>query len=364
MKIFVIGARGFPNVQGGIERHCEALYPRLVKKGFKVTALTIKQYTKINSWNGISFIRIPSFLSKSLQKPIYNLISALYCIVKRPDIIHLHGLNAGLFIWLFKLFRLKVVATYHSMDYLYPKWNLLERAVLKFSENQFLQADYIITVSKPFLKHFNDIGRNNAIICLPNGVDLSHNKGIEKDNAFLDKWGLQKNNYILTVGRITPEKDFLTLIRAFISSRLNEMKLVIAGSAEFQKRYFEILKKESNNNVIFTGHLNKDELSILYANCSLFVLTSLYEGLPNALLEAMSFNCNILVSDIESHLAIGLREGDYFRRQSPEDLAQKIRQKIFEDKKTDYSKYLLENYNWDHIANEVSKIYENLTSKF
>ncbi|MEW6068092.1 MAG: glycosyltransferase family 4 protein [Nitrospirota bacterium] len=363
MKIFVIGARGFPNVQGGIESHCEELYPRIVKKGYEVTSLTIKQYTETNNWKGISFTRIPSVSSKNLQKPIYNLFSVLYCILRRPDIVHVHGLNAGLFIWLFKLFGLKVVATYHSMDYLYPKWNTLVKAMLRYSEKQFLSADYIITVSGTYLKHFKKRGRTQAINYLPNGVNLIEDGHEKNKNTVLGRWGLQENDYILTVGRITPEKDILTLIKAFTKANLHEIKLAVVGSAEFQKQYFEKLKRISNDKVIFTGQLNKDELSVLYANCRLFVIASLYEGLPNVLLEAMSFNCNILASDIDSHMAIGLEQDDYFKAQDTDDLANKIQNKVSQDIRKDYSEFLLKNYNWDVVAEEVSKIYNQLTGE-
>lgn len=365
MKIFVIGARGFPDVEGGIERHCEELYPRLVQKGFKVVALTIKQYTKTNKWKGISFVSIPSLSSKNFQKVIYNLLSALYCILKRPNIVHVHGLNAGLFIWLFKLLGLKVVATYHSMDYLYPKWNLLARAMLRWSERQFLLADYIITVSKPYLKHFNKIGRTQSISYLPNGVKLNQLKdGIEKNkDTVLERWGLQQKRYILTVGRLTPEKDILTLIKAFKKANIEKLKLVIVGSSDFQKKYFESLKQIANENVIFTGHLNKNDLSKLYLNCCLFVLASLYEGLPNVLLEALSYNCNILLSNIDAHISVGLPEDDYFISKDTDDLANKIRQKISKNTYVDYSEFLLKNYNWDIITEEVSKIYEVLVNR-
>lgn len=98
--------------------------------------------------------------------------------------------------------------------------------------------------------------------------------------------------------------------------------------AEFQEQYFESLKRVSNDNIIFTGQLNKDELSVLYSSCLVFIFSSIYEGLPNTLLEAMSFNCNILVSDIDSHMEIGLEKDDYFKVQSIDDLVDKLYQKI------------------------------------
>lgn len=357
MEIFVIGARGFPGVQGSIEAHCEELYPRLVRKGYEITALTIKQYTKTNNWKDITFIRIPSVSLKTFQKPIYNLTSALYCILRRLDIIHIHGLNAGLFIWLLKLFGLKVVATYHSMDYLYPKWNSLVKAMLRFSEKQFLSADYIITVSKPYLKHFNEKGRIRSISYLPNWVNLLVYRDKQIKNTIMDRWGLRENGYILTVSCITPENDLVTPIKAFTKAEPIEIKLVVVGSAEFQEQYFEILKRISNDKVIFTGQLTREDLSGLYSNCRLFILSSLYKGLPNALLEAMSFNCNILVSYIDAHIAIGLEQDDYFKTQDIDDLANKIQLKISQDIRKHYPEFFLKNYSWDMVAQQVHKIY-------
>lgn len=363
MEVIVIGSRGFPDVQGGIESHCEELYPRLVKKGYKVIALVIGQYPQKN-WKGISFIRIPTLPLKNLQKFVYNTFSAMYCIIKRPDIIHIHGLNAGFYIWLFKLLGLKVIATYHSMDYIYPKWNRFIKKCLRFSEKQFLLADYIITISKPYLRHFIKIGRNNSICYLPNGVNLRADRhDLYENNNILSKWNLQKYRYILTVGRITPEKDIMTLIKAFEKAKINGMKLVIAGGWEFHSKYLESLKSVSSNNVIFTGQLKKSDLYVLYLYCSLFVLCSIYEGLPISLLEAMSFNCNILLSDIEVHKEVGLGEDSYFKTQDIEDLSNKIRHKISNNKKKDYSQFLLKNYNWESIADEVDKIYRIIICK-
>jgi glycosyltransferase involved in cell wall biosynthesis len=356
MKIFVIGARGFPNVQGGIESHCEELYSRLVKKGFDITALTIKQYTHHSLWNGIRFIRIPTVQYKNLQKPIYNFFSAIYCIFKRPAIVHIHGLNAGLFIWLLKLFGLKIIATYHSMDYIYPKWNIIVKLMLWLSEKQFLLADYIIVVSKLYLEHFERQGRKKNIVFLPNGV--SSLQKITNNNYILNRWKLKKGEYILAVGRITPEKDYRTLITAFNKANINSIKLVIVGGYEFQDSYLKDLMEIANENVIFTGYLDKKDLQVLYANCCLFVLPSIYEGLPTVLLEAMSFNCNILVSDIPAHKTIELDPEDYFKVSDPNDLANKMIKKLSQKTKKDYTDLLLKNYNWDTTAEKVGRIYE------
>jgi len=362
-NIFIIGARGFPNIQGGIETHCEGLYQRIDKKRYKITALTIKQYTKKDFWQGIYFIKIPSIGLKYFQKPIYNMIAALYCIFKKPDIIHIHGLNGGFFIWLFKIFRLKVVATYHSRDYLYPKWNLFAKFILKLCEKQFMLADYIITISNNYLIHFKNMGRSSNINYIPNGVDLPDRSKYEGRTSFLNRWGLKKNSYILTVGRITPEKNYETVIKAFKIANLNGINLVIVGEQDFQKNYYKYLKKLANENVIFTGRLNKMDVYTLYANCIIFVLASIYEGLPNSLLEALSFNCNVLISDINAHIEIGLSPDNYFKVKNEFDLANKLKLKVYSKKKEDFSDFIIKKYHWENISNKIMLIYEMLLNR-
>lgn len=46
MKIVVVGTRGIPNIMGGVETHCEELFPRIAKKGFDVTLIRRKSYVK------------------------------------------------------------------------------------------------------------------------------------------------------------------------------------------------------------------------------------------------------------------------------------------------------------------------------
>jgi len=64
MKIVVIGIRGFPNVQGGVETHCEMLYTELIKKGCEVTVITRKEYVDSSKkeHNGVKFIHLKCFI--------------------------------------------------------------------------------------------------------------------------------------------------------------------------------------------------------------------------------------------------------------------------------------------------------------
>ncbi|MFH1003908.1 MAG: glycosyltransferase family 4 protein [Bacteroidota bacterium] len=360
ITVFVIGPRGFPNVQGGIERFSEGFYPLLVKKGYVVVCFVLSKYSFRKEWMGVKFIRVPSIGSKFFEKPLYNFFATLYCIAKRPDIVHVHSVASGMFIFLLKLFRLKIVARYNSMDYLHNKWNFIGKAILKNSERQFFLADYIITNNKSFLFHFKEKGRKNNLSYIPNGVEIfDKEKYIQNFNSTISN-GLERKKYILYVGRITPEKNIASLIEAFLQIEDKKLKLVIAGDAAHNDNYFSLLKRKySDERILFIGKVERENLNSFYANCGLFVIPSFTEGTPNVLLEAMSFNCPILASRIPAHLEFRFDNDSYFFPNDIEELKQKMIQKLSFAENPNYTSSLSA-HQWPQIVERIHNIHEKL----
>ncbi len=67
MKIVVTGTRGIPNIMGGVETHCEELFPRMVERGYDVTLIRRSNYVKddLHEWKGVKLVTIPSPKKKS-----------------------------------------------------------------------------------------------------------------------------------------------------------------------------------------------------------------------------------------------------------------------------------------------------------
>ena len=176
----------------------------------------------------------------------------------------------------------------------------------------------------------------------------------------MQEHNLQKKKYILSVGRITPEKGFDTLIKAFYKSGLNnEYKLAIVGGVEFEDSY----KKEldslvTDDSVVFTGFADGERLAQLYKNARLYVLASNNEGFPLVMLEAMSYGLNLLASDISATRMIDLGKEAYFPAGDYNILSEKMKKAINSD--CTEVKYDLSQYNWKSIANNVASIYREL----
>jgi glycosyltransferase involved in cell wall biosynthesis len=380
LRIAVLGTRGFPKVQGGVEKHCEELYPRLADGGCEVTVFTRKSYVnpKIHKYKGVNLISISCPKNKYFEAFLHTFVGVIAIRKFSPDILHIHAIGPSLFIPLARLLGLKVVMTHHGPDYKRKKWGKLAKFVLKLGERLGCKwANCIITISGTVSDHVrNEYERDVTII--PNGVTIP--EILQSDNS-LKKYGLDKGKYLLSVGRFVPEKGFHDLIDSFNqlltynseSQYLNnqspaqDWKLVIVGDSAHEDKYSLRLKKKAyrTKNIIMTGFLTGEPLHELYSHAGLFVLPSYYEGLPIVLLEAMSYGLSCIASDIPANRDVELLAGDrFFKAGDINGLAKKINEfavkPLSEEEKETQLNGINEKYNWDKIAQKTLKVYESI----
>lgn len=377
IKIAVVGTRGFPGVQGGVENHCENLYVHLAQGGYDITVFIRPSYVAnyIHTYRGISLIPVDCPKNKYLEAFLHTFKSIIKAKRLNPDILHIHAIGPSLFTPLVKMLGMKVVVTHHGPDYKRKKWPLFAKIFLRFCEwAGIVFADEIIVISDNIA---DDIKRkyNRETTVIPNGVKMP---SLSTTDDALEKYGLEKERYILSVGRFVPEKGFDYLIDAFnvlqnagpglisADNRMGakEWKLVIVGDADHEDDYSFGLKAKASKavNVVLTGHLTGDALKEVYSFAGLFVIPSYYEGLPIVLLEAMSYGLSCIASDIPANRCVEINGSRFFKAGDAGDLSEKIKEFIKkpqdENEKKQQLKMIAEKYDWDKIADETLKVYE------
>lgn len=361
MKIAVLGTRGFPQIQGGVEAHCENLYPRLVKKGCEIIVFTRKPYVSYpqKSFKGITLIPLSCPRNKFLEAFIHTFKGIFYAKKLQPDILHIHAIGPSLCAPFARLLGFKVVMTHHGPDYKREKWGSFAKTILRLGEYLGCKfADKIIAVSDVIAEDIvRNYGRKATVIY--NGVTMPE---ILKSEESLKRFGLEKGKYLLAVGRLVPEKGFGELIEAFDFSL--GWKLAIVGDADHQDEYSQGLKElaKKKPGVVLTGFLSGQTLQELYSHAGIFVLPSYYEGLPICLLEAMSYGLSCLASDIPANRSIGLADNRFFKAGDIQGLREKVAyfmdKPLTEEEKAAQIKAITEKYNWEKIAEETLEVYK------
>lgn len=259
-----------------------------------------------------------------------------------------------------KLFGLRVVASLHGIDSQRDKWGGFASKYLEFGERMAAtKADVCLVLSKN-MKEYIDTKYGVNSILFANGVDKpkSHAPEIIKE-----KYGLEKDGYILSLGRIVPEKGLQYLIKAFRECSSNK-KLVIAGGSESNKDYYNQLLAlaEGDERIIFTGYVYGQEVQELYSNAYIFALPSNLEGMANALLEAMSYGNCCLISDIPENTEVVHDKALSFEKGNETDLQKKL-QMLLDDEnlvrkyKEEAAPYILDRYNWDIVVDQMLRVY-------
>lgn len=365
MKLCAVGLRGIPGVMGGIESHCQQLYPRMVKAGMDVTVICRSPYIDKNrtEFEGVQLRSVWTLKHKFFETFLHTFLAIFYArFVVKPDVLHIHGIGPALFTPLAKLLGMQVMVTHHGADYDRQKWNEFAKKVLRFGESMAVKfADRTLVVGRTLTGQLKarHVERANNISFVPNGALTGVDSSLSADKLPADL-NLSPGGYILTVGRLVPEKGFHDLVEAFGQSQ-SDLKLVVVGSADHEDEYSQSLQQKASDNVIFAGRRSGDELNALYKFARVFCLPSYHEGLPIVALEAIAAGTEVLISDITPNLDIGLPDDCYFKVGDTRQLADKLTRvdglalQINKDN-------FLSMFNWDNISVETYDIAHKLTS--
>ncbi len=370
-NIAMFGHKHIPSREGGVEIVVEHLAVRMVRMGHKVTCYNRggsyvesedAEFDEDRSrYRGVKIKKAFTINAKGLAAASSSFFASLAAGLGKYDVVHIHAEGPCILCGFLKACDKRVIVTIHGLDHKRAKWGRFASwYIMKGEQAAAKYADEIIVLSKSVQDYFLELyGRRTTFI--PNGVEEA--KQLIPD-IIRTKWGLDKDDYILYLGRIVPEKGIHYLIEAYKGLNTDK-KLVIAGGSSDTDEYYSKLKNmaEGTDNIIFTGFVQGPTLEELYSNAYIYCLPSDLEGMPLSLLEAMSYGNACLTSDIPECADVISDKGMTFKKGDVKSLA-KCLSELLDDRaaveayKAQAATYITERYNWDESVNRTLKLYD------
>ena len=367
LHVMMLGLRGCPEIQGGVERHVEALAPRLANLGCRVEVIARRPYVPHaapKAWQGVVVTPLSAPRLRSLEAILHTCLGILHAARRRPDVLHIHAIGPALLAPVARLLGLRVVVTHHGFDYDRAKWGRFARAVLRAGEWAGMRfAHRRIAVSQDIAASVRT-RFGVPVTPVPNGVAAPD---VEAGTAAPARFGLEPGRYVLTIGRLVPEKRQRDLVEAFARVAPQGWRLALVGGADHANAHSRsvLAAAAAVPDVVATGFLTGMDLREITAHAGLFVLPSSHEGLPIALLEALSYGLPALASDIPANREVGLPENCYFPVGDVDALAAALARSCTQP--TDVAGQaalrtrIARDYDWDAIAGRTLALYDGET---
>ncbi|MGD0468143.1 MAG: glycosyltransferase family 4 protein [Terriglobales bacterium] len=367
VRVAFIGGRGVVSKYSGIESYYEQAGHELARLGHEVTVYCRSYFTPpipTGTHNGMRVRRLPTIRSKHLETVVHTLLSTAHAMTSDYDVVHYHCLGPALFSFLPRLAGKKTIVTVQGLDWQRGKWGRIASRVLRWGEAAAVSSpDATMVVSRTLQQHYRQQYKRDTIY-VPNGATLAPRRLPRK----LIEWDLLADNYVLFLGRFSPEKNCHLLINAFENVHTG-MKLVLAGGSSggssHSDSYAESLRRHESDQIRFLPWVAGRDLEELLSNAALFVLPSELEGLSLALLDAMAAGVCVLTSDIPENNEVVDGAGFTFHRGDQADLERMLdllihnpelrRQSAARERERIQGQYL-----WPAIARSIEKAYYNV----
>lgn len=374
LNIAMLGHKRIPSREGGVEIVVEELCARMVQRGHSVTCYNRRgRHIGGREFNTVCLkeyrgIRLRSVFTVDIRG-IAAMTSSFFASIRAAfgpyDVIHYHAEGPCAMIWLPRLFGKRCVATIHGLDHRRAKWGRFAKWYLRLGGRCAAKyADALIVLSEGVQRYFKETYNRDAIL-IPNGV----NRPERLEPALIrEKFGLEKGDYVLYLGRLVPEKGLRTLIEAFRSVRTDK-KLVIAGGGSDTDGFVAEIKAlaAGDERIRFTGFVQGPLLRELYSNAYLYTLPSELEGMPLSLMEAMSYGNCCLTSDIPECADVVADHAATFHVGDADDLKRKL-QKLCDGPglvaryRAGAADYICEKYSWDAVVEQTLALYRGETN--
>ena len=359
LRIAFIGQKGIPATYGGIENFTEEVSRRLAEKGHQITVYCRPHYTSgPGIYRGVRLKKIKSIKTKHLDALSHTFFCSLDSLLSNLDIVCYQALGPSSLCFIPRfLGKAKVVSIIHSLDWKREKWGRLAQALIRMAEYPSVSFPHKVAVVSQALKSYFEAKFKTKVQKITPGIKPAKLREPER----IKEYGLEKDKYILFLGRLVPEKGCHYLLEAFKNLDA-DFKLFIGGDGCFSDEYLKKLHQQKSDRIIFGGYVDDRLKEELFSSAYLFVLPSEVEGLPQTVLEALSYGKCVLISDIPENKEAAGPWGITFKSKDVSDLREKLnlllaRKDLVNSKNRERIEYIERSYSWDRTADDLEKIF-------
>lgn len=369
LRIAMFGQKHMLSREGGVEIVVKELATRMRARGCKVIVYDRSSshisgdisIDRRREYSGVKIIPVFTINKRGFAALSSSFFAALRASVSSANVVHIHAEGPAAMCILPKLRKKKIVVTIHGLDWKRAKWGGFASKYIKWGEKQAVKhADEIIVLSRGVQNYFKTM-YNRKTVFIPNGVSKPD---IKKAELIKKLWGLEKDNYVLFLGRIVPEKGLMYLIEAWKKIRTNKKLVIVGGSSDTEDFMNQLRQSASDNedSIIFTGFQEGQVVEELYSNAYIYCLPSDLEGMPLSLLEALSYGNCCLVSDIPECTEVVEDKAVTFAHGNVNHLRD-VLQELLDDCQTvqnykkEASAFILDKYNWDDVVTKTLELY-------
>nr|WP_254443120.1 MULTISPECIES: glycosyltransferase family 4 protein [unclassified Marinobacterium] len=302
--------------------------------------------------NATAFRRIWFILNRLYRIISFSSVSLFLMLTRRFDIVHIHSpmfWPIAFYAW---VLRKRVCITFHGTDFHRIKASRLYRM------GAFV-FDQVFIISPDMREVLVAVHGEDKIVNTYNGVDT---------DFFNDK-DLSREKKIIAVGSLKDEKGFKYLIEAYAlmtkqGSQFSDYKLILVGEGALRESLEELASQLGvENEVSLIGHKGQEELLALYNESEIFVLSSVSEGFPKVLLEAMACGCKVVVTKVGCVESILPSYRFVVCPANAEQLASSLESCIAsfdEDVDRDILRSVITKHSWDKVQTQYSDKYKGL----
>ena len=380
LRIAVIGGRGVPSNYSGIEHIWEQLYGLLAARGHRITIYCRPRIItgERGTHRGMRLVTTKAPIGGPLETVTHSYAAMKHACTKgdvheggKPfDLITLHALPPQVWAGMPKKHGIPLVSHVHGLDWQRARWKNtpfgIGSKLIKAGERRMVRlADGIAVCADNLSDYYRETyGVESTVI--HNGV-LADDAPFEPSKDTLARFGLTPGKFIVSIGRLVPEKRLQDTIQAFGKLKDLGLKFAVVGEGDDQAR----LQAMAPDGVVFTGLQKGNALDTLFRSAAVYVTASELEGLPSSVLEAMEKRVPVVASRIPPHESLLRRVPAYdsfFETYDVEGLATKVRRLVTSpvlsrQQSASQQTFVRSEFSWPKLAHRAEQFYLGLVQQ-